>query len=125
MPKRSLLRTIKDPFRDSADDPIEMEVLFQALSKIGSGEGLLPGAKAQGLGRIVGDGISLDDVNFPSGTVQQEWPLKSSSWQFKLLSTYRWPDLFVAWTLRLLVGERFRALFISSFNPTSSLDNIA
>ena len=101
MPKRSLLRTIKDPFRDSADDPIEMEVLFQALSKIGSGEGLLPGAKAQGLGRIVGDGISLDDVNFPSGTVQQEWPLKSSSWQFKLLSTYRWPDLFVAWTLRL------------------------
>ena len=65
MPKRTLLRTIKDPFRDSADDPIEMEVLFRALSKIGLGEGLLPGAKAQGLGRILGDGISLDDVEFP------------------------------------------------------------
>ena len=47
------------------DDPIEMEVLFRALSKIGLGEGLLPGAKAQGLGRILCDGISLDDVEFP------------------------------------------------------------
>ena len=42
-----------------------MEVLFRALSKIGLGEGLLPGAKAQGLGRILGNGISLDDVEFP------------------------------------------------------------
>ena len=81
--------------------------------------------KHKALAESLAMGSALMMWNFLSGTVQQEWPLKSSSWQFKLLSTYRWPDLFVAWTLRLLVGERFRALFISSFNPTSSLDNIA